>query len=66
MRRKLYPTLLFVAVIILGLYLKTACSSNDYSPTAVAAIEKQRGLGFVSYMIHEHPSEKPHSQCSMA
>lgn len=54
MRRRLYLVLLLAATVVVGVYFKVANSSTDSSPTAIAAIEKQRDSGYVSYMIHEH------------
>ncbi|MCQ6559416.1 hypothetical protein [Paenibacillus mendelii] len=49
--------LLLAAAAVVGFILYQDITSNDdidSSPTVVAAIEKQRGPGHVSYMIHEH------------
>ena len=54
MRRRVYLLLLLVVAVVVGGYLTFASSSSDSSPTVIAAIEKQRGSGYVSYMIHEY------------
>ena len=46
--------LLLIAVVTVGGYVTFARSNSDSSPTVIAAIEKQRGSGYVSYMIHEY------------
>jgi hypothetical protein len=54
---KKYLVVLLVASAVIGLSVyvyKGAYDGIGSSPSAVAAIEKQRGLGYVSYMIHEH------------
>jgi len=53
MRRSLFIVLLLATTVIIG-SCKITNSSSDASITAIAAIEKVRGAGFVSYMIHEH------------
>lgn len=48
---------LFTALVLIGGYISyvRVSSNDDSSPTAIAAIEKQHGSGFISYLIHEHP-----------
>lgn len=54
MRRRVYLVPLLAAAVVIGGYITISNGSTDSSPTAIAAIEKQRGSGYVSYMIHEH------------
>src|SRR5690242_14842447 len=53
-RRNLLILLILMAVVAIGTWIKGSNPGSDASPTAIAAVEKERGSGFVSYMIHEH------------
>jgi hypothetical protein len=55
MRRGVYVVLISLAIAVIGFYVYTkAANGTNSSPTITAAIEKQRGEGTVSYLIHEH------------
>ncbi|WP_052020707.1 hypothetical protein [Paenibacillus pini] len=54
-RKTIMMGLLFASIVIIGVYINFLYRNVEYSFSPVAAIEKQRGKGYVSYMIRELP-----------
>lgn len=57
MKKLIILILILILIIGLGIYLTSYWSNNNYSKTAIDAINKYRGEDSVNYLIHEHQVE---------